>query len=105
MKRMIITRVWHGITKAEHADAYLSFLENTGVPDYQKTIGNLSVEIWRLIESDICHFWTISKWGSIEDIKMFAGTDYEKAKYYEEDQKFLLNFEEKVKHMDTWVYT
>jgi len=58
----MITRIWHGRTKAEHADEYLEFLEETGVPDYKSVPGNLSVEIWRRIEGDACHFWTVTKW-------------------------------------------
>ena len=100
----IITRIWHGTTKAEHSDAYLAFLEESGLTDYKNTEGNLSVEVWRKIEGGICHFWTATKWRSYEDIKKFAGEDYEKAKYYPEDAKYLLEYEEKVLHAETFSY-
>jgi len=101
---MLITRTWHGRTKAEHADIYLRYIEETGVKEYKETPGNLSVTILRRIEGDICHFWTVTKWDSIESIKQFAGDDYEKAKYYEEDKQYLLDFEEKVIHCETFEY-
>jgi hypothetical protein len=40
----------------------------------------------------------------IESIKGFAG-DYEKAKYYPEDEGILLEFEEKVIHCETYIRT
>jgi len=38
----------------------------------------------------------------LESIQKFAGNDYEKAKYYPEDEKYLLEFEEKVNHYETY---
>ena len=99
-----ITRTWHGRTKAEHADEYLKFLELSGVPDYAKTEGNLSVKILRRIDGDVCHFWTVTEWDSIESIKKFAGDDYENAKYYPEDKNYLLEFEPTVTHCETFEY-
>ena len=104
MKSKIITRVWHGMTRAEHADEYLEFLVKTGVADYKKTPGNLSVEIWRRVEGDVCHFWTVTKWDSYESIKRFAGEDFKKAKYYPDDSRYLLEFEPEVEHFETFVF-
>lgn len=104
MESKIITRIWHGITKAEHSDEYLEYVIKTGVEDYKKTEGNQSVEILRRIEGDICHFWTVTKWDSYENIKKFAGEDYEKARYYEEDAEYLLEFEPNVIHCETFEF-
>jgi len=100
----IITRIWHGKTKIEFADEYLEFIKITGVKDYKSITGNLSVEIWRRKEKDICHFWTVTKWDSYESIKQFAGEDYEKAKYYPDDKKYLLEFEENVIHTEAFIF-
>ena len=99
-----ITRIWHGRTKAEHADEYLQFLIDTGVPDYKSVPGNLGVEIWREIDGEVCHFWTVTKWDSLESIKQFAGEHYEKAKYYADDEKYLLEFEPNVRHCETFEF-
>lgn len=104
MKSEPITRIWHGTTKAEKSDEYLEYVIKTGVADYKKTEGNLSVEILRRVEGDVCHFWTVTKWDSVENIKKFAGEDYEKARYYEEDAKFLLEFEPNVIHCETFEF-
>jgi heme-degrading monooxygenase HmoA len=99
----MITRIWHGKTKKADADRYLSFLQEKGVQDYLNTPGNTGVRIWRTIEQDIAHFWTVSTWESRESIAAFAGEDISKAKYYPEDQDFLLEFEPTVTHMETFV--
>ena len=101
-KQPVITRIWHGKTLSEHADLYLKYIQETGIRDYLNTPGNLSAKILRRIEGSICHFWTITEWENMESIKGFAGKDYEKAKYYEDDKKFLLEFEEKVIHCETF---
>jgi len=74
------------------------------VKDYKSIPGNLSVEIWRRKEKEIYHFWTVTKWDSYESIKQFAGEDYNKAKYYPEDKKYLLEFEETVIHTETFIF-
>lgn len=38
----------------------------------------------------------------MEVIKNFVGTDIEKAKYYAEDKKFLIEFPEKVEHYEVF---
>jgi heme-degrading monooxygenase HmoA len=97
----VIARMWHGVTAAERADEYLDYLNETGVPDYRETVGNRGVYVLRRIEGDNkAHFLTVSFWGSIEEVKAFAGPDPEKARYYPEDETFLLDFEPQVKHYD-----
>lgn len=100
----MITRIWHGRTKAEHADIYLEYVKSTGIMDYKKTAGNLSVKILRRTEDQITHIWTVTEWTDLESIKKFAGENYEKARYYPEDSKYLLEFEEKVIHCETFVF-
>lgn len=99
----IITRIWHGTTKVEHADEYLAYVAKTGLADYRAIKGNLSAKILTRIEGEICHFLTITEWDSIESIIAFAGTDYEKARYYAEDDQYLLEFETNVAHYETYV--
>jgi heme-degrading monooxygenase HmoA len=96
--------MWHGRTKAEHADEYLKYIEATGIADYRKVSGNLSAKILRKMDGEICHFLTVTEWDSYESIKNFAGAHYEKARYYEQDKQYLLEFEENVVHYETFEY-
>jgi len=102
MATSAITRIWHGTTHIHHADGYLEYLMRTGVPHYKRTPGNLSCQVWRRKEGPICHFWTVTQWESIESIKQFAGDDYEKARYYPDDARYLLEFEPTVLHCETF---
>lgn len=99
-----ITRIWHGVTWAENADEYLEYIVKTGIPGYRATAGNLSAKILRRIDGDRCHFWTVTEWDSIESIKGFAGEEYQKAKYYPEDEMYLLEFEPTVIHCETFEF-
>ena len=96
----MIARLWHGITAASKADEYLEYLDKTGIQDYRATEGNLSVQLLRRIEGEQAHFLIITLWESVEAIKKFAGEEYEKSRYYPEDQEFLLEFEEQVVHYE-----
>ncbi|MEO7988654.1 MAG: antibiotic biosynthesis monooxygenase [Chryseolinea sp.] len=98
----MITRIWHGRTTLENAEMYLKFLLSDGTQEYLQTKGNLSVRVWQKKEKDCCHFWTVTEWKDIESIKAFAGEDYEKAKYYPQDDGILLEFEEKVNHYESY---
>ena len=105
MQSKTITRIWHGVTKAADSENYLQYLKRTGIEDYQKTAGNLGVQILRRIENEKCHFWTVTKWDNYESIKKFAGEDYERARYYQEDEKYLLEFETNVIHCETFEFS
>ena len=100
----MITRIWHGRTKTEHAFIYRQYVTETGIPDYLNTSGNLGAQIWQREEGEITHIWTVSWWKDVESIKTFAGAEFEKAHYYEEDQKYLLEFEPTVIHCETFAY-
>jgi hypothetical protein len=102
-KSGMITRMWHGRTSIEKAEAYLLFLQQKGIKDYLKTPGNISVKIWRQFDNNCCHFYTITEWDELSSIIAFAGNDISKAVYYPEDNDFLLEFEEFVRHFETAV--
>jgi heme-degrading monooxygenase HmoA len=96
----MLARIWHGVTSTEKADAYLDYLNQTGIPDYLATPGNRGAFVLRRADGERSHFLTISLWDSLESIKGFAGDDYERARYYAEDEKFLLEFEPAVRHYE-----
>jgi heme-degrading monooxygenase HmoA len=52
------------------------------------------------VDSDAAHFITLSFWESREAIAAFAGIDIEVAKYYAEDEKYLLELEPAVTHYE-----
>ena len=96
----MIARIWHGKTKASDATAYLEYLFKSGITAYRATSGNKAAWVLRRIENDIAHFITLSFWESRDAIAAFAGADIEVAKYYPEDEKYLLEFESTVTHYE-----
>jgi heme-degrading monooxygenase HmoA len=95
---IMICRIWHGRTPRNKADAYAAFLESRAIPDYRSVPGIVSVEILRRDEENVSHFLTVTRWESEECIRTFAGDEILKAKYYPEDNDYLLEFEPLVQH-------
>jgi len=94
----MIARLWHGRVNRAKADAYQDYVSRTGLVDYRQTPGNRGAWLLRRDEGDITHFTTLSFWDSLAAVEGFAGSDYELARYYPEDDEFLLERELKVQH-------
>ena len=77
-------------------------MKDLAIPDYKKTPGFIKLSFLSSVENGIAHFKLITYWENLEVIKNFAGADYEIAKYYPEDQQYLLEFEEKVAHFEVF---
>ena len=96
----MIARVWHGVTPASKGDAYMEYLEESGLKAYRSTPGNRGVYVLRRVEGGRADFVLISLWESMDAVRKFAGTDVERAVYYPRDRDFLLEFEPKVAHYE-----
>jgi len=94
----MIARTWHGRVLATKADAYYDYLLRTGLNDYQATPGNNGVLVQRRIDGEVAHFTLTSFWDSVEAIKRFAGEPCDVARYYPEDDEYLLERETSVTH-------
>ena len=64
------------------------------------TEGNQGVYVLRRIEESRAHFLLLTLWESLDAIKQFAGPDFEKARYYPEDDEYLLERELTVDHYE-----
>jgi heme-degrading monooxygenase HmoA len=96
----MIARTWHGMVPKSKADAYFDYLQQTGVRDLAATAGNRGVFVLRRVAAEEAHFLLLSLWDSLEAIKAFAGEEIEKARYYPEDEEFLLELEPTVTHYE-----
>jgi len=96
----MIARFWRGVTPKSKADEYFAYLQKTGLKDYRTAEGNRGVYVFRRIENDQATFLLLSLWDSYEAIEKFAGPNYERAVYYPEDSKFLLELEPNVTHYE-----
>ena len=98
----MIARIWKGKTKAEHADTYEQFMKDRAIPDYSNTPGFIKLTFLKRVDREVAHFELMTFWENLEVIQNFAGEEYEKAKYYPEDQNYLLDFPEKVVHYEVF---
>ena len=85
----MIARTWRGETAARDADAYVSYLETTGLPGYRTTPGNRGAYLLRRDTGGSTEFVTLSFWDDLASIEAFAGKDIEVAVFYPEDDRFL----------------
>jgi heme-degrading monooxygenase HmoA len=77
-------------------------MKSKAIPDYKRTDGFVKLTFLRKKDDNAGHFTLITFWKNLKIIKNFAGEDFEKAKYYPEDEKYLLEFEEKVTHFEVF---
>ena len=96
----MIVRMWRGKVPRKFKSEYVAYLNHTGLTDYEKIVGNKGVYLLCRDSGDNVEFLTMTFWSSVDAIKKFAGEDYEKARYYPEDEKFLLNFSETAEHFE-----
>lgn len=95
----MILRRWKGLVRTVERDAYQLYIERTGGTDYTATPGNLGFQmLFRDLGDGTSEVTTLSWWRSIDDIKGFAGNDIAIARYYPEDDHYLLDRPLHVEH-------
>ena len=99
----MIARVWHGVVPEDKSEEYLDYVNMTGVPGLSSTPGNLGVMVFRRVEQGRVHFVLTSFWQSYEAISAFAGPDVGLARYYPEDEEYLIELESNVTHYEVVV--
>ena len=90
---MAIMRLWHGEVAIENADEYEKFMIEKAAPDYASVDGLLKLYFQRRNENEMAHFLLVTIWDSLDSIEKFAGAEPNLAKYYPEDDDFLLEKE------------
>jgi heme-degrading monooxygenase HmoA len=96
----MIARIWHGRTPASKADAYVDYLKISGIRELEATPGNRGVFVLRCLGPREADFLVVSLWDSMDAVRAFAGADLGKARYFDEDREFLLEFEPNVTHYE-----
>lgn len=96
----LMARTWWGTTRADDADRYLEYLRKTGLREYRETEGNRGTLALRRVIDGRADFLLISFWESDEAIRKFAGDEPDRARFYPEDERFLLDGDDRVTHYD-----
>jgi len=96
----MLARSWDGATRAEDGNEYVEYLRRTGVADLTATGGNRGVFVLRREDGERTCFRLVSLWDSLDAVRRFAGDDPERARYYPEDERFLLALSPGVEHYE-----
>ena len=86
----MIARIWRGAVRRRDGDAYARYMRATGVAEYADTPGNRGVWMLRRDLDDRTEFVMFTLWDSLEAVKAFAGDNHERAVFYPEDERFLV---------------
>ena len=96
----ITARIWRGAVRKHDGDAYAVYMEKTGLAEYRDTPGNLSAAMLRRDVEDRTEFVMYTTWESMDAVKAFAGDDPERAVFYPEDDRFLIERDLTVAHYE-----
>jgi heme-degrading monooxygenase HmoA len=75
----MIARIWRGWTTPDDADAYVAYVDQTGIRGYEATPGNRGAWILRRAQTDRAEILTLGFWDSLDAIRKFAGDDAQQA--------------------------
>jgi heme-degrading monooxygenase HmoA len=97
----VIARIWRGWVRTEDSAAYVDYIEATGMAEYRRTPGNRGA--WMLardLDDGRTEIVTLSFWASRDAIRGFAGDEIERAVFYPEDDRYLVDRETTVTHYE-----
>jgi heme-degrading monooxygenase HmoA len=98
----MISRIWHGYTTLENADAYEKLLKEeifVGIENRNIT-GYKGIQLLRRQISNETEFITIMWFESIDSVKTFAGENYENAVVPEKAQRILSRYDRASLHYE-----
>ena len=85
----MISRLWHGWTTRDNADAYEELLRSEILPGIHRVAGFKGALLLRRDGKDEVEFVTLTMFDSMEAVKEFAGDEYEVAVTLPEARKLL----------------
>jgi antibiotic biosynthesis monooxygenase (ABM) superfamily enzyme len=100
----MITRLWRGWTSAENADAYEHFLLTELFPAMRKIPGFQGADVLRRNDDEEVAFVTLTRFAALDDIRAFAGDDYESPVLEPTARSLLSRYEAQASHYTTASY-
>jgi heme-degrading monooxygenase HmoA len=73
-------------------------VRQSGLVEYRNTPGNAGAYILLRVEDQIARVYTLSFWDSLDSIRAFAGDPIDTARYFPEDDRYLLERKPTVQH-------
>jgi heme-degrading monooxygenase HmoA len=97
----MISRVWHGWTKPEHADAYETMLRSEILPGINRVKGFRGATLLRRRDGSEEEFVTITRFDDLDAVRAFAGEDYTRAVIAPHAEPLLSRYAERSVHYET----
>lgn len=97
----MITRIWHGWTNRENADAYERLLKSEVLPGIHRVTGFRGAHLLRRETGDQIEFVTLTYFDDLDAVRAFAGEDYEVAVVPPAARKLLSRFDHRSLHYQT----
>lgn len=98
----MISRIWHGWTTPEKADAYEALLKSEifiGIQERQIT-GYRGIQLLRRTHETEVEFITIMWFDSLDSVRTFAGEDYETAVVPPKARALLSRYDARSQHYE-----
>jgi len=98
----VISRIWHGWTTVQNADAYEHIVSTEVLPEIaaRQIPGYRGAHLLRRPLEDEVEFVTIMWFDSVEAIRQFMGEEYEVAHVPPRAQAVLARFDQRSQHHD-----
>lgn len=96
----MIARMWRGTVRTGDAGRYCAYVQETGISHYRSTPGNRGAWLLTRPMGDLTEVVTLSFWESEEAIRSFAGDDISVARFYPEDEQYLVEWGREVLHYE-----
>jgi len=101
----MISRIWHGYTTPENADAYENLLR-TEIFDWidgHHIPGYRGIQLYRRPLDGEVEFITLMWFDTLADVRLFAGEDYETAVVLPQAQVLLARYDARSQHYEVRV--
>jgi heme-degrading monooxygenase HmoA len=99
----MIARMWSGRARPEHADAYVTHLQQKTFPQLASIPGHRGAYILRRAQAGgigLVEFTVITLWESLDAIARFAGADPEVAVVPPEARSLLASYDDRAVHWE-----
>ena len=94
----MVTRIWHGWTTHENANAYEALLRTEVLPDIHRIPGFRGADLLRRDLGSEIEFVTLTYFESFDAVRAFAGEDYEIAVVPERARNLLSHYDQRSTH-------